>query len=167
MNGIRKLAEADRPATLAIINAAAEVYRGVIPADRWHEPYMSAQELDREIETGVNFMGYERDGALVGVMGTQAVKDVVLIRHAYVKPNTQRGGIGGALLAEAVKRAGKRVLIGTWADAHWAIGFYEKHGFAVVPRDEARRLLTTYWTIPERQIETSVVLASAGKQLNR
>jgi N-acetylglutamate synthase-like GNAT family acetyltransferase len=162
MNGIRRLTKADRPAVLAIINAAAEAYRGVIPADRWHEPYMSAEELDREIEAGVDFMGYESDGILVGVMGTQPVKDVMLIRHAYVKPNTQRSGIGGILLADAIKRAGKRVLIGTWADANWAIGFYKKHGFAVAPRDEARRLLTTYWNIPDRQIETSVVLASVA-----
>jgi GNAT superfamily N-acetyltransferase len=145
---------------LAIINAAAEAYRGVIPADRWHDPYMPADELDREIAAGVTFWGYEDGGELLGVMGIQPVRDVTLIRHAYVAPGTQRRGIGGALLEHLVRPAERPLLVGTWADAEWAISFYRRHGFELVSPEEKTRLLKTYWTIPERQIETSVVLAS-------
>lgn len=142
-----------------IINAAAVAYRGVIPADRWHEPYMPAEELAAEIAAGVGFLGDERDGALVGVMGSQPVQDVVLIRHAYVCPDFQGGGVGGALLNALTEAVDAPVLIGTWAAATWAIGFYEKHGFRVVTREAKEKLLRQYWTIPERQVETSVVLA--------
>ncbi len=149
----------DRDAILAIVNAAAEAYRGVIPADRWHDPYMPAEELDGEIAAGVEFWGYEADGELLGVMGIQPLDDVDLIRHAYVKPGRQRGGIGGALLEHLMDRATKPLLVGTWASAEWAIAFYRRHGFVQVSPEEKTRLLRTYWTIPERQIETSVVLA--------
>jgi GNAT superfamily N-acetyltransferase len=159
MSSIRPCRDDDREAILAIVNAAAEAYRDVIPADRWHDPYMPAAELDAEIAVGVRFWGYEEDGALVGVMGVQAVRDVDLIRHAYVAPGRQRGGVGGALLEHLLERAERPVLVGTWAAAEWAIRFYERHGFARVAPDRIAPLLRTYWTIPERQIETSVVLA--------
>jgi GNAT superfamily N-acetyltransferase len=150
----------EREAIFAIVNAAAEKYRGVIPADRWHDPYMSREELDGEIAAGVEFWGYEDgDGRLVGVMGVQLVKDVVLIRHAYVLPATQGQGIGGKLLAHLAAQTTARILIGTWAAAEWAIGFYRKHGFVQVTPELKDRLLKTYWNIPERQIDTSVVLA--------
>ena len=145
---------------LAIINDAAVAYRGVIPADRWHEPYMPASELDREIAAGVVFWGYEDGGELLGVMGIQAVDDVDLIRHAYVRPGNQRGGIGGALIGHLMQSATRPVLVGTWAAAEWAIAFYRRHGFEQVTPEEKTRLLRRYWDIPERQIETSVVLAS-------
>lgn len=157
---IRPCRDEDRAAILEIVNAAAEAYRGVIPPDRWQEPYMSASELDHEIAAGVRFWGYEAGGALVGVMGVQAVDDVDLIRHAYVLPGRQRGGIGAALLDHLRPLSRGRMLVGTWADAEWAIRFYARHGFALVAPDETAALLTRYWTIPERQIETSVVLAN-------
>jgi N-acetylglutamate synthase-like GNAT family acetyltransferase len=156
---IRRCRDDDRDAILAIVNAAAEAYRGVIPADRWHEPYMEAAELDGEIAAGVQFWGYEADGELVGVMGIQPLDDVDLIRHAYVRPGRQRGGVGGALLAHLMRSATKPVLVGTWAAARWAIDFYRRHGFVQVSPEEKTRLLRTYWSIPERQVETSVVLA--------
>jgi N-acetylglutamate synthase-like GNAT family acetyltransferase len=156
---IRRCRDDDRDAILTIVNAAAEAYRGVIPADRWHEPYMEAAELDGEIAAGVQFWGYEADGELVGVMGIQPLDDVDLIRHAYVRPGRQRGGVGGALLAHLMRSATKPVLVGTWAAARWAIDFYRRHGFVQVSPEEKTRLLRTYWSIPERQVETSVVLA--------
>jgi GNAT superfamily N-acetyltransferase len=150
----------ERDAIFAIVNAAAERYRGVIPADRWHEPYMPREELDGEIAAGVEFWGHEDgDGQLVGVMGVQPVKDVVLIRHAYVLPATQGQGIGGKLLRHLTATTRTRILIGTWAAAEWAIGFYRKHGFVQVTPELKNRLLRTYWNIPDRQIATSVVLA--------
>jgi GNAT superfamily N-acetyltransferase len=155
---IRPCRADERPAILAIVNAAAEVYRGVIPEDRWHEPYMGAEELDREIAAGVAFWGYEEDGELVGVMGIQPVGDVELIRHAYVRPGRQRGGVGGALLERLRETAARPMLVGTWAAAEWAIRFYERHGFQLVSPERKSELLRTYWDIPERQIETSVVL---------
>jgi GNAT superfamily N-acetyltransferase len=127
----------------------------VIPADRWHEPYMPAEELDDEIEAGVRFWGYEEDGELLGVMGIQPVRDVHLIRHAYVAPSAQRRGIGGALLEHLLARIDGRVLVGTWEAAQWAVDFYLRHGFVPVGRE----LLREYWSIPERQVATSVVLA--------
>jgi GNAT superfamily N-acetyltransferase len=145
----------------AIVNAAAEAYRGVIPADRWHEPYMPVSEVESEIADGVVFWGCEADGELLGVMGIQARGEVDLIRHAYVRPGRQRGGIGGALLDHIAQRAERPMLVGTWAAAEWAIAFYRRHGFELVSRERARELLTAYWAIPERQIETSVVLAQA------
>lgn len=144
---------------LSIINDGAQAYKGIIPADRWHDPYMSRDELQREIDDGVSFWGYEDDGTLIGVMGIQAVKDVTLIRHAYVRTDFQKRGIGAELLAHLRTQTSDPVLIGTWSDARWAIRFYERHGFHVVQNDEKNRLLKTYWNIPERQIETSVVLA--------
>jgi GNAT superfamily N-acetyltransferase len=156
---IRPCLEKERPAILEIVNAAAEAYRGVIPEDRWHDPYMGADELDREIAAGVAFWGYEEDGELVGVMGIQPVGDVELIRHAYVRPGRQRGGVGGALLRHLHGLASRPMLVGTWAAASWAIRFYERHGFELVSPERKAELLRTYWDIPERQIETSVVLA--------
>src|SRR3712207_5138934 len=129
---IRPCRDDERPALLAIVNAAAEAYRGVIPADRWHEPYMSAQELDREIAAGVRFWGSELDGELVGVMGLQPVRDVELIRHAYVAPGHQGRGIGGALLERLAPVSARPTLVGTWAAAEWAIRFYRRHGFVQV-----------------------------------
>ena len=159
MAGIRPCRDEERAAVLAIVNAAAEAYRGVIPPDRWHEPYMSADDLGREIGAGVRFWGYEADGALIGVMGVQPMDDVDLIRHAYVAPDGQRRGIGGALLEHLVPSTARPCLVGTWAAAEWAIRFYRRHGFAPVSPDATTRLLKTYWTIPDRQIATSVVLA--------
>jgi GNAT superfamily N-acetyltransferase len=156
---IRLCRDDEREEMLAIVNAAAEAYRGVIPADRWHEPYMPRDELDSEIAAGVEFWGYEDGHGLVAVMGIQPVRDVDLIRHAYVVPGSQRGGIGGALLERLMRDRTRRVLVGTWAAAEWAIRFYERHGFEYVGRERTATLLKTYWTIPERQIETSVVLA--------
>jgi len=156
---IRPCHEDERDAILAIVNAAAQAYRGVIPADRWHEPYMSADELAGEIAAGIDFWGYEKDGELLGVIGIQPLSGVDLIRHAYVAPGRQRKGIGGALLAHASSAATQQLLVGTWADAEWAISFYRRHGFELLSRERATELLRTYWTIPERQIETSVVLA--------
>ena len=141
------------------MNAAAEAYRGVIPADRWHEPYMPADELEGELEAGVTFWGCDIDGELAGVMGIQPVRDVVLIRHAYVSPERQRLGIGGALLEHLASTVPGPLLVGTWADADWAIAFYERNGFERLSREDSAALLRRYWTIPERQIETSVVLS--------
>jgi GNAT superfamily N-acetyltransferase len=147
-------------AILAIVNTAAEVYRGVIPADRWHEPYMPSAELDAELDAGVEFWGYEHDGQLVGVMGFQRVLDVDLIRHAYVLPGQQRQGIGAALLKNLCSMSARRMPVGTWAAADWAILFYRRYRFELVSPERKAVLLRTYWSIPERQIETSVVLAS-------
>jgi GNAT superfamily N-acetyltransferase len=159
MSAIRLCRDGERAEILAIINAAAQAYRGVIPADRWHDPYMSAQELDGEIAAGVEFWGYEDDGALAGVMGIQPMTYVDLIRHAYVVPASQGRGIGGALLERLAPATGRQVLVGTWAAAEWAIRFYRRHGFEQVSPACKTALLQTYWTIPDRQIETSVVLA--------
>ena len=156
---IRPCRDDERATVLAIVNEAAEAYRGVIPADRWNEPYMPEAELDREIDAGVAFWGYEDDGELVGVMGVQDVGDLDLIRHAYVLPGSQGRGIGSALLKRLASSAGRPILVGTWAAADWAIRFYERHGFELVPAERAADLLRTYWSIPDRQIETSVVLS--------
>jgi GNAT superfamily N-acetyltransferase len=157
----------ERDEILAIINAAALAYRGVIPADRWHEPYMDAREFARELAAGVQFWGYEADGRLGGIMGVQRVRDVELIRHAYVRPESQRRGVGAALLRHLLERSTMPVLVGTWAAAEWAIGFYRRAGFELVPRERAAELLRRYWTIPERQIETSVVLAYPARTRTR
>jgi GNAT superfamily N-acetyltransferase len=159
MASIRPCREDERATINAIINAAAEAYRGVIPADRWHEPYMPLAELEREIAAGVGFWGYESDGTLLGVMGVQRRGDVDLIRHAYVAPGSQRRGVGGALVEHLARSSTRRMLVGTWAAAGWAIRFYRRHGFELVPPAAKATLLKTYWTIPDRQIETSVVLA--------
>ena len=157
---IRPCRDDDVVAVLEIVNGAAEAYRGVIPADRWNDPYMPRSELEDEIADGVQFWGYEADGALVGVMGVQEVGPVDLIRHAYVAPTRQRAGIGSALLDDLMRSRSRRTLVGTWAAADWAIRFYERHGFVLVSPEDARALLKEYWTIPERQIETSVVLST-------
>src|SRR5688572_7678045 len=161
MPSIRKSRGGESPAMLAIINDAARAYKGVIPADRWHEPYMPAHELEAEIAAGVVFWVAEEDARLLGVMGIQDKGDVALVRHAYVSSNTQRKGVGTRLLHHVHALAGKPVLIGTWAAASWAIDFYRRNGFTVVGEDEKNRLLRKYWSIPARQVETSVVLADA------
>jgi GNAT superfamily N-acetyltransferase len=146
-----------------IVNDAARRYAGVIPADRYHEPYMPPAELLAEIDAGVRFWGYEdAGGELLGVMGIQDVSDVTLIRHAYVRSSHQGRGVGGALLARLRAQTERPILVGTWAAASWAVAFYERHGFCLVTPAEKDRLLRLYWTIPERQVETSVVLAEAG-----
>jgi len=156
---IRPCTAADLPQMFSIINDAAQAYKGVIPADRWHEPYMPMDELKAQLADGITFSGYEEDGALLGVMGIQDKGDVKLIRHAYVKTTARRKGIGEKLLKHLQATTSKPVLIGTWRDAAWAIRFYEKNGFRCTSREETARLLRKYWSIPERQIETSVVLA--------
>jgi GNAT superfamily N-acetyltransferase len=159
MDAIRRCRDDEHDRILGIVNAAAEAYRGVIPADRWHDPYMPAAELAAEVAAGVSFWGLESDSVLVGVMGVQAVGDVHLIRHAYVAPGRQRLGVGGRLLRHLRAETPGRMLVGTWADAVWAIRFYVRHGFVPVAPEQCAALLRTYWSIPERQIETSVVLA--------
>ena len=156
---IRRSNEADLSAIAALINDAAQAYRGVIPADRWHEPYMSAHELEKEISAGVLFWAAEQDGRLLGVMGIQDKGDVALVRHAYVAPTLQRSGVGTRLLRHVEGLTDKPILIGTWASASWAIEFYQRNGFTVVSQSDKNRLLQTYWSIPARQVETSVVLA--------
>jgi GNAT superfamily N-acetyltransferase len=156
---IRRCDDRDFELIRAIINDGAQAYKGIIPADRWTEPYMSAGKLRHEIDEGVVFWGYEQTGSIAGVMGIQSVKDVTLIRHAYVRTSSQNRGIGGQLLSHLLGLANGPVLIGTWVDAVWAIRFYEKYDFRLVNRQQKDRLLKQYWTVPERQIETSVVLA--------
>ncbi|HEY8570828.1 GNAT family N-acetyltransferase [Phenylobacterium sp.] len=143
---------------LEIINAAAQRYKGAIPDDCWHEPYMSAGDLGEQMARGVVFSVVERDGEVVGVMGLQAVDDADLIRHAYVRPSAQGQGLGGRLLEHFKALSKPKLLIGTWAAATWAIGFYEAHGFALAPGERAQQLLKRYWRIPARQAEVSVVL---------
>jgi GNAT superfamily N-acetyltransferase len=150
----------ERADVLSIINAAAEAYRDVIPSDRWHDPYMPSHQLDAEIAAGVDFWGYETGGCLIGVMGIQPVLDVHLIRHAYVLPGRQRLGVGGALVSHLRPLSTRRILVGTWAAADWAIRFYQRHGFELHDAERSALLLRSYWTIPDRQIETSVVLES-------
>jgi GNAT superfamily N-acetyltransferase len=160
MSPLRPCRTDEHATVLDIINAAAAAYRDVIPPDRWHDPYMSRTDLESELAAGVSFWGYERAGELIGVMGIQPVRDVDLIRHAYVLPAHQRHGIGAALLEHLRRRTERRVLVGTWAAATWAIAFYRRHGFELVPQERKAELLRTYWTIPDRQIQTSVVLAN-------
>ena len=152
---IRKCESADMESIYRIINDGALAYKGVIPWDCWHEPYMSATELRGEME-GMTFFGWEEEGRLLGVMGFQPLKDVTLIRHTYVTPQHQGRGIGSSLLGYAKDLAKTRLLVGTWADATWAIRFYEKHGFQLLPKKD--ELLRKYWNIPQRQMEASVVL---------
>jgi N-acetylglutamate synthase-like GNAT family acetyltransferase len=147
---------------LDIINDAASAYKGIIPEDRWHEPYMSKEELQIQIGEGVTFWCYRDDHEnIIGVMGIQEKSDVTLIRHAYVRTTARSKGIGSELLNHLITLTTKPILIGTWADAMWAINFYKKHGFKLVSRDEKEQLLRKYWAIPLRQIETSVVLANS------
>jgi len=159
---IRDCTDSDIEAMNSIINEAALAYREVIPADCWHEPYMTRAHLLGEIAAGVRFRGWEDGGKLIGVMGVQKVRDATLIRHAYVAPDRQGRGIGGELLRSLRADATGPVLVGTWAAATWAIGFYERNGFCLVSAGEKDRLLDTYWSIPERQRENSVVLSSDG-----
>jgi len=159
---IRSCSAHDFDAVLAVINAAAHAYSGVIPADCYGEPYMSAAELQREIEAGVRFWGYFEAGVLAGVMGIQDVDDVTLIRHAYVWPDRQRQGVASRLLEHLMPLTKESPLVGTWADAWWAIRFYERRGFSLVTPEEKGWLLRRYWTISERQVETSVVLRAGA-----
>jgi GNAT superfamily N-acetyltransferase len=158
---IRPCTDADIPVIEAIINEAAQKYRGVIPADCWHDPYMPRTELLAEINAGVRFSGWDDSGSLVAVMGIQNVRDATLIRHAYVLPRHQGLGIGSALLGAFVRQPSRQLLVGTWADAAWAIRFYQRHGFRLLTTEEKDQLLPTYWKIPDRQRQTSVVLAYA------
>jgi GNAT superfamily N-acetyltransferase len=155
---IRKCDERDFEMVWEIINDGAQAYKGVIPEDRRKEPYMSRSELHHEINDGVEFWGFDEGGGLSGVMGIQQIQDVTLIRHAYVRSKRQKLGIGSQLLFHLRRLVLGPVLIGTWADATWAIRFYEKHGFQIVACEQKAQLLRRYWTIPQRQIETSVIL---------
>lgn len=157
---IRKCAGADVEMILGIINDAAEAYKGIIPADRWHEPYMTRDELKNETESGVSFWGFEDGKRLIGVMGIQDRGEVALIRHSYVRSSHRNRGIGTRLLRVLESTTDKPILVGTWADAKWAIAFYQKNGYRLLSKEEKTRLLKRYWTIPDRQIETSVVLAN-------
>jgi GNAT superfamily N-acetyltransferase len=156
---IRPLRSDEIDAALTIINQAALAYKGVIPPDCWQEPYMPEEELRAEIAAGVDFWSYEAEGRLLGVMGRQDLMEVTLIRHAYVDPGAQRRGVGSRLLTHLLNAIPAPVLVGTWAAAWWAVRFYEKHGFRLVTPAAKDRLLRAYWTISDRQIETSVVLA--------
>ncbi len=156
---IRKCNNIDFETIQSIINDSAQAYKDVIPEDRWEEPYMSNNELQHEIDEGVEFWGYEEDGQLIGVMGIQDIQDVTLIRHSYIRTARRNQGIGARLLSELRQKTTRPTLVGTWADAVWAIRFYEKHGFRLVTPIQKDRLLKKYWSIPERQVETSVVLA--------
>ena len=156
---IYRLLPSEIESALAVINDAAQAFKGVIPQDRWQEPYMPAMELESEVKSGVEFYGWMEKNGLVAVMGIQFVSDVTLIRHAYVKKVYQRQGIGEKLLEHLLRLTSTSiVLVGTWEAAHWAIRFYEKHGFNLLSKEETGKLLRKYWNIPERQIETSVVL---------
>ncbi|MBN8737345.1 MAG: GNAT family N-acetyltransferase [Xanthomonadales bacterium] len=159
---IRKTKERDFESILAVINDAAGAYRGVIPADRWREPYMRRDELRQEMACGVDFWAMFDGESLLGVMGMQDKNDVSLVRHAYTITTLQGQGIGARLLHHVRSLSNKPMLIGTWAAASWAIGFYEKHGFKMVSPAEKNRLLGKYWSIPQRQVETSVVLADSA-----
>ena len=156
---IRKCLRSEVDTICEIINDGAQAYRDVIPADCWRQPYMERAELEHEIKDGVVFWGFESAGALLGVMGIQDKGDVTLIRHAYVRSRERRRGIGTKLLKYLQSMTDKPVLVGTWADAEWAIAFYQQHGYRLVSESEKNRLLGKYWCIPKRQIETSVVLA--------
>jgi GNAT superfamily N-acetyltransferase len=162
---IRKLGDANFQTILDIVNDAAVAYKDKIPADRWKEPYMPPEELKEAIQSGVQFFGYTENSALIAVMGIQLVNDVTLIRHAYTLTFHQRKGLGEQLLNYLLRLAKtKRILVGTWEAAPWAIKFYKKHGFELLSREETNKLLKKYWSIPERHVETSVVLELKGKR---
>ncbi|OGP87676.1 MAG: GNAT family N-acetyltransferase [Deltaproteobacteria bacterium RBG_19FT_COMBO_43_11] len=163
---IRKCTEKDFDDIFEIINDAAQAYKGIIPADRWHEPYMSRQHLQQEIEAGIIFWAWEEEGILEGVMGIQDKGDVTLIRHAYVRTYKRNQGIGTKVLVFLESLTQNPILIGTWADATWAVTFYQKNGYRLVSTDEKNLLLKKYWNIPERQVETSVVLADKAFKLS-
>jgi GNAT superfamily N-acetyltransferase len=164
---IRLCTDRDLAVIDAIINDAARAYRGIIPSDCWHEPYMARSDLVAEIAAGVNFWGWDDSGTLVGVMGLQQVREVTLIRHAYVRSTHQRRGVGGALLEALVGQVTGPLLVGTWTAAEWAIRFYERHGFRLVSTEEKDQLASTYWNIPSRQQETSVVLVYIPSNFRR
>ena len=145
-----------------IINDAASAYRGIIPADRWQDPYMTKEELIKQIGEGVQFWTYTEESRIIGVMGIQFKADVTLIRHAYVRTIDRKKGIGSKLLGHLCAIATTPILIGTWADAKWAVDFYQKHGFRLLPEEEKNTLLRKYWSVPVRQMETSVVLSNAS-----
>ena len=155
---IRKSVDEDLAEIFEVINDAATAYKGVIPPDRWHDPYMSRADLQAQIDEGVTFFCYVEGDEIIGVMGLQDKEDVLLIRHAYVRTTRRKTGIGTTLLLQLISDSTKPILIGTWKAALWAITFYEKHGFSLVDEEEKNRLLKKYWRIPDRQIETSVVL---------
>jgi GNAT superfamily N-acetyltransferase len=157
---ISKCEKEDFETILAVINDGASAYNGIIPADRWHEPYMSEEELRIQISEGVEFWGYKESEEIIAVMGIQYKGEVTLIRHAYVCTTERKKGIGGKLLEHLRTIVSTPILIGTWSDAKWAIDFYSKHGFRLLTPVQTRKLLQTYWRIPDRQVETSVVLAS-------
>jgi N-acetylglutamate synthase-like GNAT family acetyltransferase len=163
---IRPASKHDFDTIYEIVNDAARAYRGIIPADRWHEPYMTKTELTEQIADRVQFYGYWDEGRLLGVMGIQDKDEVALIRHAYVRTKERNRGIGGRLLQYLCGKTVKPILIGTWQDAVWAVRFYEKNGFALVASEDKDTLLQKYWKIPSRQVETSVVLAD-GKWFKR
>jgi GNAT superfamily N-acetyltransferase len=158
---IHQCTKQDFNTILEIINDGAQAYKGIIPADRWHDPYMSGQHLREELNTGICFWGWRENDRLIGVMGIQDRGDVTLIRHAYVRTILRNRGVGSQLLQHLESITDKPILIGTWAAANWAVAFYEKHNYRLVSPDEKNRLLKKYWNIPERQVETSVVLAKA------
>jgi len=155
---IRICDEGDFKRIHAVINDGAQAYKGIIPGDRWKEPYMSEDELRHEMASDVVFWGYEDGDELIGVGGIQQVRDVTLIRHAYVRSTRRNQGIGSRILTHLLDLTAHPVLVGTWSDAVWAVRFYEKHGFRRLSDREKDRVLRTYWSIPERQIQTSVVL---------
>jgi GNAT superfamily N-acetyltransferase len=156
---ILKLTNTNFQEIMAVINNSATVYKGKIPSDRWKEPYMDAEELKEEIQSGVQFYGYVENNNLIAVMGIQPVNDVTLIRHAYTLASHQRNGMGEKLLKHLLILAQtERILVGTWEAASWAVKFYEKHGFKLLSREETNNMLKMYWDIPERQVATSVVL---------
>jgi N-acetylglutamate synthase-like GNAT family acetyltransferase len=159
---IRNATEKDFDDIYTVINDAAIAYKGIIPTDRWHEPYMPKEELKTQIEDGVRFSCYVDNNKVIGVMGIQDKTNVYLIRHAYVLTNQRKKGIGTLLLQDLIQGSEKPILIGTWKAADWAIGFYEKHGFSLVSEEEKNMLLRKYWNIPSRQVETSVVLADVN-----
>lgn len=155
---IRPCGESDFDRIYEIINDAAQAYKGVIPKDRWHEPYMSHAELQRELADGVGFWGFVDHDKLIGVMGVQDKGDVTLMRHAYVRTDRRNEGIGSRLLRFLESTVGKPILVGTWSAATWAIAFYQRNGYHLTSEQEKTRLLRKYWAIPDRQVETSVVL---------
>lgn len=162
---IRKCRELDVDVIYEIINDAAQAYRGVIPEDRWHDPYMSKVELKQELQGGVVFWGVVDNDNLVGVMGIQDKGDIALIRHAYIRTDRRNKGIGSRLLRFLGSTTHKTILVGTWADATWAITFYQKNGYQLLSEHEKNQLLRKYWKIPERQIQTSVVLANRNRSV--
>ncbi len=156
---ISEYKKTDASKILQIINEASLKYKGIIPDNCWNEPYMSEQELINEFNDGVRMYGYHHNNTLIGVIGVQEVKDVILIRHAYTLSSHQGKGVGSALLEYLLKKnKNYRLLVGTWKNATWAIQFYKKFDFIIHTKEETTLLLKKYWNIPTKQIENSVVL---------